>query len=94
MRTFRSAFKSFHAALGIEDPWVKYPALYALTASLQKQISLPPRPKVGLTIIILKAILRYIKVEEPSLRQQNRHGTADVFLRDAVSLIIDFFAMR
>jgi len=94
MRTFRSAFKSFHAALGIQDPLVKYPALYALTAGLQKQISLPPRPKVGLTIIILKAMLRYIEVEEPSLRQQNRHRTADVLLRDAVSLIIAFFAMR
>ena len=94
MRTFRSAFKSFHAALGIEDPWVKYPALFALTAGLQKQISLPPRPKVGLTIIMLKAMIRYIEVEEPFLRQQNRHGTADVLLRDAVFLIIAFFAMR
>jgi len=94
MRTFQSAFKFFHAALGIEDPWVKYPALYALTAGLKKQISLPPRPKVGLIIIMLKAILGYIEVEEASLRQQNRHGTADVLLRDAVSLIIAFFAMR
>ena len=36
MRTFRSAIKSFHIALAIEDPWVKYPALFALTAGLQK----------------------------------------------------------
>ena len=43
---------------------------------------------------MLKATLRYIEVEEPSLRQQNRHGTADVLLRDAVSLSIAFFAMR
>jgi hypothetical protein len=42
---------------------------------------------------MLKAILRHIDVEKPFLRQQNRHGTADVLLRDAISLIIAFLAM-
>jgi hypothetical protein len=65
-----------------------------LTAGLQKQISLLPRPKVGLMIVMLKTILRYIDVEESFLRQQHRHGTAEVLLHDAVSLIIAFFAMR
>ena len=44
-------------------------------------------------IVMLKAILRHIDVEKPFLHQQNCHGTADVLLHDAISLIIAFLAM-
>ena len=94
MRGFRSAFKSFHATLGMPDPWEMFPGLAALTQGLQKQISVPPRPKVGMTIVMLKAILDYCDEHIVKARKQGGHGLADVLLRDAVSLIIAFFAMR
>lgn len=94
MRSIRSAFKSFHGAMGMEDPWVKFPALSALTAGLQKQIAAPPLPKIGLTIVMLKDTLSYINKEEAALRRAGHIGIADVLLRDAVALILAFFAMR
>jgi hypothetical protein len=42
--------------LGFLDPWVAFPALARQTAGLQKQVSVPARPRVGLTIVMLKAI--------------------------------------
>ena len=94
MRTFRSAWKSCHEALGFLDPWVAFPALARQTAGLQKQVSVPARPRVGLTIVMLKAILAYMNLHERQSRASGNNNTADVLLRDAVALIIGFFAMR
>ena len=94
MRTFRSAFKSFHVALGLPDPWIAFPILLMLTQGLQKQVSIPARPKVGLTIVMLKAILLYMDGNETELRLAGQFNAADVLLRDAVALILGFFAMR
>ena len=94
MRTFRSAWKSCHEALGILDPWVAFPALARQTAGLQKQVCVPARPRVGLTIVMLKDTLIYLDREEKQARSLDNFNTADVMLRDAVALIIAFFAMR
>lgn len=80
--------------MGIEDPWVKFPALSALTAGLQKQIAVPPLPKIGLIIVMLKDMLRYIDTEEAALRRAGQVGVADVLLRNAVALILAFFGMH
>jgi len=57
MRVYRSAWKSFHEVLGILDPWLAFPALARMTAGLQKQVCVPARPRVGLSIEMLKEIL-------------------------------------
>jgi len=91
MRTFRSAWESCHEALGFLDPWVAFPALARQTAGLQKQVSVPARPRDGLTIVMLKAILAYMDLHERQSRTSGDNNTADVLLRDAVALIIGFF---
>ena len=57
-------------------------------------MSVPPRPKVEITIVMLKAILAYCDEQIARARKQGVHSLADVLLRDDVSLIINFFAMR
>jgi len=94
MRVYRSAWKSFHEVLGILDPWLAFPALARMTAGLQKQVCVPARPRVGLSIEMLKEILAYMDVTETHLRRVGNVNAADVMLRDAVALAIAFFAMR
>ena len=94
MRIYRSAWKSFHEVLGILDPWLAFPALARMTAGLQKQVCVPARPRVGLSIEMLKEILAYMVVTETHLRRVGNVNAADVMLRDAVALAIAFFAMR
>ena len=67
MRTICSAWKSFHEVLGILDPWLALPALASMTAGLQKQVCVPARPRVGLSIVMLKNILAYMDVNETHL---------------------------
>ena len=59
LRGVRSAFRSFHKALGWPDPWTSFPRLAVMTKGLQKQTSLPPVQKAGLTIQMIKGILDY-----------------------------------
>jgi len=94
MRTFRSAWKSCYEALRFLDPWIATPALARQTAGLQKQVSVFARPRVDLTIVMLKAVLAYMDLNERLSRASGNHHAADVLLRDAVALMIDFFAMR
>ena len=94
LKSFRSAWKSFHQALGLPDPWVAYPGLAMLTAGLQRQVSTPPLPKVGLTIVMIKELVRYVHHHEPLFRKAGNHNVADVLLRDLVAVLLGFFAMR
>ena len=94
MRVRRSAFKNFHTTIGLMDPWVSYPALASLTAGLQRQVTLPAVQKVGITIQMVKQVLRF--ADRGILAASNRRDfqRADVLLRDAVAMMLGFFAMR
>ena len=94
LKSFRSAWKSFHQALGLPDPWVAYPALAMLTTGLQKQVSNPPLPKVGLTLVMVKELIAYVTRHEALCRRAGNHNVADVLLRDLVAILLGFFAMR
>jgi hypothetical protein len=94
LRGVRSAFRSFHKALGWPDPWTSFPRLAVMTKGLQKQTSLPPVQKAGLTIQMLKGILDYSDAEIKLARGRREYMLADILLRDAVAILVAFFAMR
>ena len=94
MRVRRSAFKKFHAAIGVQDPWALYPALSSLTEGLQKQVTLPPVQKVGLTIQMVKAVLQFADSAILEASKRGNWQRADVLLREAVAMLLGFFAMR
>ena len=94
MRGVRSAFRSFHKAMGWPDPWLVFPRLAVMTKGLQKQTTLPPVQKVGLTIQMVKGIMDYSDTEIKLARGNFNYMVADILLRDAVAIMIAFFAMR
>jgi len=79
--------------LGFSDPWVAFPALARQTADLQKQVSVPARPRVGLTIVMFKVVLAYMDLHERQSRASgpSNNNIVDVLLRDAVALIMSFW---
>lgn len=92
VKTLRSAVASFHRHAGVDDPFTKWPRLSALLDGLRKSTSGPVHRAEGLTIVILRDLVGFLLHEWQDVSRTRRIRACA--LRDAVCLVLAFFAMR
>jgi len=91
---YRSAIRKLCSMGRLPDPFVEYPRLRDMCEGLKKRITLRPRRKEGVTLLMVKTLLEFWRRSEVAYRKAGNIRLADLALRNQVAVILGWCGMR
>jgi len=91
---YRAALRSLCEAGELPDPFTTFPVLKSICEGLKKRITLRPRRKEGVTLLMVQALLEFWERSEDVARKAGNTRLADTALRNQVAVILGWCGMR